>query len=299
MPALLLVLLSAAPALESQETLTARAAQHFREAREAYARGESAEAARLFEQAAREAPHAASLFNAALAWEEAGERARAADDYDLALDLGQLSAAQERDARLRLAALTKLLGTLILAEPRGATVQVAHLENAPLPLTVHLAPGDHRVVITAVGGERTERTVSLRAGEVQTLAIEPPLLELPPEVPLRPPPVAAVATPLAPLPTQKILAWVSLSTGAALSATAVGLGVGALNSKTAYEQSGFTSVSEYNRASAFRTWTNVSWGAAALFGGAGLALMFIPPPAQHAPVRVSYGLGSVSLDGTF
>jgi hypothetical protein len=286
--------MSAAPPPESQEDLTARAAQHFAEAKKAYARGEAAIAATLFEQAAHEVPHAAAFFNAALAWEEAGDRARAADDYDLALDLEQLSPQQEKDARLRLATLAKLLGTLILTEPRGATVQVGHLDKASVPLTVHLAPGNHTVVVTGDQGERSERTISLRAGEVQTLALEPPLIDLPPLATRAP-----SSLPVAPLSTPRILAWASLGTAAAASGTAIGLGIAALNARAAYEQSGSTSTADYNRASSLRTWTNVSWGIAGVLGGAGLALMFIQPKIPQSTVRVAAGPTSVGFEGQF
>src|SRR5262249_11234790 len=147
--------------------------------------------------------------------------------------------------------------------PRGATVQIEHLEKASVPLRVHLAPGSHRLVIIGVRGERVERTVALRAGEAQTLELEPPLLELPDLRAVEHPVTTAPA-----LSTQRILAWVSLGTAAAASGTAIGLGVGALNARSAYEQSGSISVSDYNRALTLRTWTNITWGAAALLGGA-------------------------------
>ena len=288
--------MSAAPQPESPESPSARAAQHFREARAAYTRGEPARAAELFDQAAREVPHAASYFNAALAWEEAGQRARAADDYDVALDLGQLSPQQEKDARLRLATLSKLLGTLIIAEPRGATVQVGHLDQASVPLSVHLDPGTHRVIVTGGEGERTERTVTLGAGEVQTLAFEPPLMAQPDLSPH-----FAPTAPSAGLSPQRIAAWTTLGAAVAASGTAIGLGIGALNAHAAYLQSGSTSVADYNRAASFRTWTNVSWGVAGVLGGAGLALLFLPPRTQSGLVKVAYSVGpsSVSLQGQF
>jgi hypothetical protein len=129
---------------------------------------------------------------------------------------------------------------------------------------------------------------------VQTLALEPPPLELPDLRPVEHPVAKATS-----LSTQRILAWVTLGAGAAVTGTAIGLGIGALNARSTYDQSGSTSVSDYNRALSLRTWTNVSWGIAAVLGGAGLGLMFIEPPQPTGSVRVAYGPGSISVQGNF
>ena len=73
-----LVLLAPAAAAESPATnSTELAQQRFREATEAYNEGRYSAAASLFDAADRLAPHPSTRYNAATAWEQAGEAARA------------------------------------------------------------------------------------------------------------------------------------------------------------------------------------------------------------------------------
>src|SRR5262249_47150270 len=83
-PILLALLLRCWRARAQDEDRTLAMAR-FRAASEAYGRGEYAAAARAFEESYRLVPRAAAVYNAARAWQAAGERARAADDYEAAL----------------------------------------------------------------------------------------------------------------------------------------------------------------------------------------------------------------------
>src|SRR5688572_1532019 len=107
--------LATAPALaEDQKTL---ARERFAEASAAHARGDFREAARLFEEAHRLAPAAGAKFNAGIAWDQAGDLPRAADDYEIALEMGGLDRQDAAQASSRLSALKQQLAVLRVEEP--------------------------------------------------------------------------------------------------------------------------------------------------------------------------------------
>src|SRR5262245_47212701 len=73
------------------------ASVHFNRAKTLFGEGQFRRAAEEFESADRIAPHGASKYAAALAWEEAGELARAADLFDAAIATQQLDAKKAAD----------------------------------------------------------------------------------------------------------------------------------------------------------------------------------------------------------
>src|SRR5262249_18868518 len=150
---------------------TAAAAEFFRAATAAYARGEFAGAARAFEQAHEKAPRAATILNAARAWEGANDDARAADDYAAALQLPGLSAAEAEQAKSRLADLERRVGTLQITSPPGAIASVAHVAAAPVPTKIHLKPGEYPVQFTRADGTHASRTVTIAPAEVAVVGV--------------------------------------------------------------------------------------------------------------------------------
>src|ERR1051325_7900167 len=108
----------------ADEGQTGAAREKFRQATEAHEKGDYRGAAELFEEAHRLSPAAGAKFNAGIAWDESGEPARAADDYETALEMGGLTADEAKQAEERLGALKKLLGYVSIDEPAGATVEV-------------------------------------------------------------------------------------------------------------------------------------------------------------------------------
>src|SRR5687767_1017650 len=109
-----LVLTAASALAEDQKTL---ARERFAEASAAHARGDFREAARLFEEAHRLAPAAGAKFNAGIAWDQAGDLPRAADDYEIALEMGGLDQQDAAQASSRLSALKQQLGALSIEGP--------------------------------------------------------------------------------------------------------------------------------------------------------------------------------------
>lgn len=255
------------------------ARQRFQEATEAYEDGRYSAAASLFEAADRLRPHASVRFNAAAAWEQAGEDARAATAYAAVLDLGSLDASRRKTALERLTGLAKRLGRLQIREPLGALVTVDHIQRAPVPLTFYLRPGDYEVSAD-YRGTRTTTSIAVQAGEQREVQLDVPLPELP----------AAEAAPVAPPPPvpppvdtgagQKTWGWVSVGASVALSGAAIFLGVRALAARDRFAASNNTNEDARNEASDLRLATNLLWGGATIAGSTGLLLLLTAPTVE-------------------
>jgi hypothetical protein len=166
---------------QTADEIRTLARERFAQARAAFESGNHRDAALLFEDAYRLSPHASAMFNAAVAWDGAQEPARAADAYEVALDLGGLAGDQAAEASTRLAALKKALGYIRILDPVGATATVAHLDRATIPVRVHVAPGSHRIAVETADGRRSTQTVTVGGGQVATpqLDLEASLSALP------------------------------------------------------------------------------------------------------------------------
>ncbi len=249
-----------------------QASEFFRAGEAAYGRGDFPAAARAFEEAHRRAPHAATLYNAGLAWELAGDAPRAADDYDAALKVGGLDLRQSADAGARLAALEKSLGRVAIVAPAGNAVTVAHVEREAIPVLVHVRPGKYDVTLFRPGGRTDVVPINATAGARTEVAFDADLAPLP-------------ATPAADLGAPAGIdrergnawAWVAAATGVAVGGAAIYLGIEALRARDSYDQSGHTDRSAYDRASNLRTWTNVLWIGAGVAAVASLTLFLTAP----------------------
>src|SRR5438552_1526024 len=102
----------------------AEARQQYNAGTQAFAAKRYLEAALHFEAAAAHRPHPIALYTAALAWEQAGKPDRAADDFGRALEAPGLGAKEKENAKERLAALERTLGTVVVAGPDGHRVAV-------------------------------------------------------------------------------------------------------------------------------------------------------------------------------
>jgi tetratricopeptide (TPR) repeat protein len=268
---------------EAAEDDRAAAAQLFRAGQAAYDRRDFDGAARSFEQAFAKAPRAAAMYAAALAWESAGEKARAANAFRRALEVGDLSKPNERNARAKLAKLSANLGELSVEAPSGTRISVAHLRAVAAPLRAFVEPGEHQVQIALSDGARQARQVNIGRGEVATITIEAP----------EPPPAAEERAPVRPPPAPKqedsadgtrTLAWVAFGGSAAALGAAAFLGSRALSARNAWEQDPRTSnIESRERAASMRKWTNVMLGTGAVLGVAGLALWVAGPGGEKGP----------------
>ena len=257
------------------------AKQRFQEAAQAYQEGRYSAAASLFEAADRLAPHASVRYNAATAWEQAGEEARAATGYEAVLALDSLDDSRRATARERLQALAQRLGKIRIREPLGALVTVDHVQRAPVPVTFYLRPGSYELDV-AYRGTNSQTSASVLAGEEKEVELNLPLAVLPveptPSVPLTP-------VPPAPRPTedgtlQKTWGWVSVGAGVALSGAAIFMGVRALNAKERFVASGNTDADARQEASDLRLTSNILWGGAAAAGATGLVLLLTAPTVE-------------------
>lgn len=258
---------------------TELARQRFREATEAYTEGRYSAAASLFEAADRLAPHPSVRYNAATAWEQAGELARAATGYEAALASETLDASRREVAEERLAVLRRGLGKILVERPLGAFITVDHVQRAPVPATFYLLPGAYELEVD-YQGTTTQRPVDLAAG--QRLDVELGL-----EVPAPVVPGPANGSPLPPAPppsdapsAQKIWGWVGLGAGVALGGAAVVFGLRALSARDRYDASGNTNPRLREEASDLRLTTNLLWGGATVAGVAGLVLVLTAPPIE-------------------
>jgi hypothetical protein len=266
--------------------------ERYDQGKAAFAAGDYLLAARLFLETYHLAPHHDPLWNAARAYELAGERVRAANLYTLYLEVAP-GDARDRDRATALRKdLASVLGRIdVLGNAAGTTV-----DGEPAALsTVYVAPGDH-LVRGSVSGREVERTVTLAAGATLSVA-----LALPPELPalvvppVDAPPRADSARHGRPLPTTVFYV------GAGLTAIGVGLtiasGVDTLNAKAAYDHAPSGSLLSDGTSKQDRTnvlfWTMLGVGVAT---GA-LGIFFVDWHA--ARVQAALGPGSLRVGASF
>jgi hypothetical protein len=286
-----------------------RASELFHEASRAYERGQFAAAASAFEESDRLVPRSAALYNAGVAWEAAGDPARAANDYDIALDRGELSADQAADARKQLDVLARKLGTLDVLAPQDARIAVGVVEGHGPRLHLHVEPGPHDVQVTRADGRAERRTIDAKPGEAATVRFEdrplpaaqptsgtstsPPTSQPPPKPSPPPPPSGQLSHP------ERTVAWVALGTAAAFAGAAIVLGVKTLDSLHSFESSDEFDAGAHDDAVRYRLLTNIALGASgavAVLGGTLFVLSFTRSrEAKNAGLAVEGGVGSVAL----
>ena len=294
----------AQPAAVCAQDPERQAAESFERGTTAYQRGDYRGAAEQFEQALRLAPRAATAYSAALAWEAAGERGRAADAFETALAQPGLSVSETADAQARLAALNRVLGVVAVTAPIGGTVDAAHASGIAIPVRIHAAPGPLVVTVVAAGGARTTRTVDVVAGRTVTVAGDAPapapVKSVPPAAsPASKPRTAPPGRPIAveggaeeqPPAAGTVIGAVLIGAGAIGGGVAIVLGLKAVSTRDEFAAGGYTDAGLHDDAIALRTATNVAWaGAGALVAGGTVLLIASlvrsgPPPssARGAP----------------
>jgi hypothetical protein len=266
-------------------------AELFNEGQAAYKRGEYRAAAESFEAANRLAPRGATVYNAGVAWQAAQDRPRAADAYQLALEMGELEPSFASDARERLAALNKLLASVGVSAPIGATVSVAHVQRAAIPARFYLEAGHHEATCEAPDGRTARRALEVHAGESFSFAFELPAAELA-SAPLE----AARAEPIVEPPgPNRTPAWIALSVAAVGAGTGALCGAEALSARDTFFASGLTDAGAHDRAASFRAAANVGWAAAAVGAAAGAWLFW----RAGSGAAVGLAPGGVSVRSSF
>jgi tetratricopeptide (TPR) repeat protein len=273
--------LSAAPAaaVDPQPTnSTELARQRFREATEAYRDGRYSAAASLFDAADRLTPHPSTRYNAAAAWEKAGEAARAATGYEAALAAATLDEPRRKVAEARLASLKQGLGKIRVQRPLGAFVTVDHVQRLPVPNTFYLLPGTYELAVD-FQGKTSQSALEVVAGQDHDVKLDFPE----PSPPVTAPKAALEPVRLPPIPpqdtgiSQETWGWIGVGAGVALSGAAIVLGANALSARDEFVESGNTDAGAHDQAQNLRLATNVVWGGAAAAGIAGLVLVLTAP----------------------
>ncbi len=277
---------SAAAQLDDDESAREQqqAANLFEAAEAAFAAQDYDRAARLFERANDKAPHASVAYNAAVSWDYAKQRARAADAYQLALTLEGLDPSQVTVAEQRLAELGLQLGYVHIAKPVGGLATVGRIERQPIPLRFYQEPGAYAVELETADGATTSTQIVVIGG--QTLRVELNLVERPPPTSTVQPSTAALqvgakapppAPDVVPSSTREVLGWVSIGVGVAAAGVAGYLGYQVLRNKEAYLKGGRRDVDRYDDHRALQAGTNVAWAASGVTGALGVVLLLTSP----------------------
>ena len=290
---------------------TAEAKKQFVAGTRAFSAGKFAEAAQAFEAAAALKPNAVALYTAALAWEQASQSERAADDYGRALAMtgGGLNSQQQSTAQERLTALEKVLGTVDVSGPDGYKVQLDQFSEAPTPVRLHGTGGTHSLAVHAPGKPPEKREVLLEGGQVQKLDVTPGPVTVKTPPPPPPPPKEVVLEKDVPhMSIMKAAGFVSIGVGATCVLAAIVLGISAQDAGDAYNRA--PTHDAYVHANALADWSTGAWITAGIAVAAGVALVLIPeksaaqkeaPATAPAAARltVSPSLGGLVFRGSF
>jgi len=281
---------------------TDQAARLFKAGTDSYARHDYREAARQFESAYRVAPRGAAIYDAGLAWEQAGEMPRAADDFATAIGNGDTSSQQRSDAASRLKALEARLARLVVTGPADAHVTVDDGSATTLPLGVHLAPGTHALFVTYAGGRTESRDIDARPGAEVVVRLTAPagagsgqesagpsLRETP-----------APASDDGGASMRRTFAWISLAGAGVASVVAVYFYVQGVNALNQYEgsPSDGTDRSLHDQAVTDRTVAQVLGVFAGALGATSLVL-FLTSSGPSSATSLRVGPMSASLRVTF
>lgn len=162
-------------ARSSTSSASADAYRYFQAGQKAFNAGNFVEAARAFEQAFQILPNPAPLINAGDAWEEAGEYAKAARDYQKVVHLKGASDQDRTDAIDRIAKLKPDLGTIELL---GKSTERARIDDEEFHggEDVFVYPGNHKVTLVDVpgAGVRVLRVEAGAARSVDLASLLPP-----------------------------------------------------------------------------------------------------------------------------
>jgi hypothetical protein len=269
-------------------------------------------------------PNAVALYTAALAWEQANQNERAADDYARAVSMpaSNLQPQQVTTANDRLAALEKVLGTLAVTGPDGTRVQMDQFSEVAVPARLHGTGGTHAVAVKIPNKPNDKREVLLEGGQVQKLDVTP-VVEAPKheETVAPPPKQVVVEKPVSHMSVLKAVGFSAIGASVIGGLGAIMLGVLAQNAGDAYTHASPLAGEQalhdqYTNANALATWTTVAWISAGVLLAAGVTLVLIPEsspapkaappkdekkpaPEENARLTLTPSVGGLLLRGSF
>jgi tetratricopeptide (TPR) repeat protein len=261
------------PARAAEPEAHQRAAELEKAARAEFSRESYAKAAELFERANGLAPFPELRYNAALSWDNAGDKPHAADAYESALQLGGLDPARASESGSRLTALKRELAYVRVLRPLVAVVSVGHLKRAAVPVNVHLSPGRHELVFELPDGTRERKMIEATAGETLSVSIELPERKTPGTARKAPP--KRVEKRSGGDSTLRTLGFVALGTGVVLGGVTTYLGLRTLDERQRYKDSNLADLDARDRGLTLRTWTNVALAGAIISASAGGVLLVV------------------------
>lgn len=229
------------------------------------------EAAEGFAAAFKLDPKGNTKFNEAQAWRKAGMDGPAADAFEEAVTFGGLGDTLESRANEALTELRAKLGRLVVKEPVGAQVTVAHADQRVIPARIHLEPGEYDVVVRFENGKTETQSVTMVAGETRDLAFEAPL-----EFDAEPGPVPVPKTTEGGPNTGLVIAgWTCAGLGAGALIAMGALGGLTLSKVSQYDDTGNTDPELFDEATTLKTTTNVLVGVGGGLAALGATLLII------------------------
>jgi len=276
----------------------------FRDGDRAFKSGDYRRAAEAYETAYKRAPHHAPLWNAARAWDRAGEIARAATLYAKYLREAPANAPDRNNATSALAKIAPKLARLDLhidATLKDVKVDDRAIEpdtDGGQSYTVYVVQGAH-VVEARSGDETIKQSSTVAAGDVVGIALSMPEPKKKDEPPPPPPPPPAPSKGWSPA-VVVFGGAVTLITGG----LAIWSGVDTLQQKDQFDKSPTQDNLDSGRAK--QTRTNALVVVSALSGVlTGAAAIFLVDwkgkTTEREAARIDFGIGpgSVHVRGSF
>ncbi|HEY4104730.1 MAG TPA: tetratricopeptide repeat protein [Polyangiaceae bacterium] len=281
-------------------------------ARKAYTEGEKAYAANdfagaytSFQKALELIPTPAAAYWSAKALDQQGKTEEAIKAYEALLadpNVSRLGDEKQGDAQTRVATLKAgQVGEVTVSSAAiGAQLKVDGVAQAgPLPITLKLAPGPHKLSLAAPGFDVKEVDLDVKGGSKTEQKIDlaqhvAPAPEAPPQpevAPAPPPP------PAPPAEHSKVPAYVTLgiATGGAIVGTI--FGVKALQSKSDYDSNPTTGNADSTERNALIS--DMAFGVAVTLGVTGIVLLTSSDDTSTAPSKAASVKSHLPPKGTF
>ena len=273
--------------------------------KKAFEGGDYLRAATLFLAAYRLAPHHDPLWNAARAYELAGEKVRAANLYTLYLEIAPVEALDRDRATAARRDLAMVLGRL---EVHGRATDVS-VDDAPANgATIFVAPGQH-IVRGTIDGRPIESVVTVAAGSTLSVALETPpspppapsaprASSTPPESPASAPPRSTEETRSSGRPLPPLVVYIGAGLTLVASGFTIASGVDTLDAKSQYEAAPSSSLLSDGQSKQDRTnvlfWTTIGLGVTT----ATLGILLVHW-GRGREVRAGARSGALFVDGRF